>query len=212
MKRWPLVAAIAYAVLVVITISVVPAAPEATASGAKVVRYFQDHGGGMRAAMWLYTWATGPVVLLIAALRARLTGIGRDVMLIGGAGVAITSVVWAWFNLGLALHPAGLDPKTARTVTDVSLYFGPTLTVLIVLFVVPVGLAAWHREGFPRWLAWVTLVFALEQSIETITVFGKKGFIAPGGPMNLMLGAGLYLVWLICAGAAVSTERTLAAA
>jgi hypothetical protein len=44
-----------------------------------------------------------------------------------------------------------------------------------------------------------------EQSIETITVFGTRGFIAPGGPMNFTLGAGLFLVWVIGAGVAASS-------
>jgi hypothetical protein len=87
----------------------------------------------------------------------------------------------------------------------IAAYFGPVLTVSIVLLIAPVGLAAWRGEGgLPRWLAWLTLVFAVEQSIETMTVFGKSGFIAPGGPMNFTLGAGLLLVWVIAAGAAAS--------
>ena len=36
-----------------------------------------------------------------------------------------------------------------------------------------------------------------EQAIETITVFGTGGFIAPGGDMNLILGAALTLAWLV---------------
>lgn len=208
MKRWPLFAAIAYVVLLFGATAVVPAAPEVTASGPRVARYFADNAGAMRTAMWLATWSTVPLVLLIAALRARLAGIARDVMLLGAAGLVTTTIVWTWFNLGLALHPRTLDPNVARTVLDVSVYFGPVLTVLIVLMVVPVGLAAWRRERFPRWLAWITAVFALEQSIETITVFGKRGFIAPGGAMNLQLGAGLFAVWVIAAGAAVTSPST----
>jgi hypothetical protein len=204
MKRWPLFAAIAYVVLVFAAVLIVPVAPDVTESGARLVRYYQDHGDGVRIAMWLTTWSAVPLVLLVASLRNRLTGIGRDVMLLGAAGVLTSTVVWSWFNLGLALHPDSLNPDVARTATDVSTYFGPVLTVSIVLLIAPIGLAAWRNEGFPRWLAWVTAVFALEQSIETITVFGKRGFLAPGGPMNFMLGAGLFIVWVVSAGAAVS--------
>jgi len=205
MKRWPLFAAIAYVVLLFAGLVVVPAAPEATASGARIVRYYQDHADGVRLAMWLGAWSTVPLVVLIAHLRSRLAGTSRDVMLLGAAGVVVTTIVWSWFNLGLALHPSTLDPHVARTLTDVSDYFGPVLTVSIVLLIAPIGLAAWRGQGgLPRWLAWLTAMFALEQSIETLTVFGKRGFIAPGGPMNFMLGAGLYLVWLISAGAAAS--------
>src|SRR5262249_45190013 len=110
MKRWPLLAALAYVVMLVVAASFVPAAPEASASGAKVVRYFQDHGTALRASLWLSTWAVVPLALLIAALRARLTGIARDVMLIGAAGVVIMTVAFNWFSLGLALHPGNLDP------------------------------------------------------------------------------------------------------
>lgn len=36
-----------------------------------------------------------------------------------------------------------------------------------------------------------------EQAVETITIFGSTGFTEPGGPMNVMLGAGLVAAWLI---------------
>ncbi len=206
MKRWPLFAAIAYVVLLFAGLFVVPAAPEVTASGVRLVRYFRDHGDGVRVVTWLSTVSMVPIVLLIAHWRSRLTGMGRDVMLLGGAGLVVSTIVWSWFNAGLALHADTLDPHVARTIANVSAYFGPVLTVSIVLLIVPIGLAAWRGEGgFPRWLAWLTGVFAVEQSIETITVFGKRGFFAPGGPMNFALGAGLFVVWVIAAGAASST-------
>jgi hypothetical protein len=205
MKRWPLFAAIGYVALLFAGFVVLPAAPEVTASGARIVGYYQDHSNGVRVAMWLSAWSLVPLVFLVAHLRSRLAGMSRDVMLLGAGGLVVSTIVWSWFNLGLALHPDTLDPHVARTMTDVSVYFGPVLTVSIILLIVPIGLAAWRGEGgFPRWLAWLTAVFAVEQAIETITVFGRRGFIAPGGPMNFLLGAGLYLVWVIAAGASVS--------
>jgi hypothetical protein len=153
-----------------------------------------------------------PLVLLIASLRARLAGVARDVMMLGAVGVISATIVWSWINAGLALHPNTLNPHVARTVADVGAYFGPVLTVSIVLLIVPVGLAAWRGDGgLPRWLAWITIVFAVEQSVETITVFGKRGFIAPGGPMNFTLGAGLFIVWIICAGIAASGSTEITA-
>ncbi len=204
MKRWPLLVAITYVVLLFAGPAIVPAAPEADASGVEVVRYFSQHANGIRLAMWLAAWSIVPLALLVACLRSRLVGMGRDVMLLGAAGLIVTTVVWSWFNLGLALHPGRLDPNVARTILDVSIYFGPVLTVSIVLLIAPIGLAAWRRARFPRWLAWLTAVFAVEQAVETITVFGKRGFIAPGGPMNFALGASLFLIWIVSAGAAAS--------
>ena len=206
MKRWPLFAAIAYVVLLFAGLFVLPAAPEVNASGARLVRYYHDHGDAIRVVTWLSTVSMVPIVLLLSHLRSRLTGMGRDVMLFGAVGLVVPTIVWSWFNAGLALHANSLDPHVARTVVDVGLYFGPTLTVSIVLLIVPIGLAASRGQGgLPRWLVWITAVFAVEQSIETITVMGKRGFIAPGGPMNFMLGAGLFAVWVIAAGAAASS-------
>jgi hypothetical protein len=51
-------------------------------------------------------------------------------------------------------------------------------------------------------------VMVIEQTVETITVFGKKGFIEPGGAMNFTLGAGLFLIWFVSAGVALSASRT----
>jgi hypothetical protein len=208
MRRWPLFAAILYVALLFAPLFLVPTAPEVTASGARLVVYFQRHGDGVRVVTWLSAWSMVPLVLLIASLRSRLTGVGRDVMLLGAAGLITTTIVWSWISAGLALHPRTLDPNVARTAADIGAYFGPVLTVSIILMIVPVGIAAFRGDGgLPRWLAWVTAVFVAEQSIETITIFGRRGFIAPGGPMNFTLGAGLYLVWVLCAGAASIGDR-----
>ena len=205
MKRWPLYAAIAYVVLICAGLFALPAPPEVSASGARLVRYLQDHGSGVRLSTWLATWATVPLVLLVAHLRSRLVGIGRDVMLLGAVGLIVPTMVWSWFNVGLALHADHLDPTVARTVADVGAYFGAVLTVSVVLLISPIGLTAWRREGgFPRWFAWATAIFAAEQAVESITVFGHRGFLAPGGAMNFTLGAGLFVVWIVLAGVASS--------
>ncbi len=205
MRRWPLYVAIAYVVLLYSSLFVVPMPPDATDTGARVVRFYQDHGNGVRVVTWLTALSAVPLALLVANLRSRITGLGRDVLLLGAAGLLVSTIVWSWIGAGLALHAETLDPHVARTIADISLYFGPVLTISIVLLVVPVGAAAWRGEGgFPRWLAWLTAVFAVEQTVETITVLGKRGFIAPGGPMNFAVGATMFAVWIIVAGATAS--------
>jgi hypothetical protein len=39
-----------------------------------------------------------------------------------------------------------------------------------------------------------------------VTIFGRHGFIAPGGPMNTILGAALVGVWIVCLGVALSRD------
>ena len=48
----------------------------------------------------------------------------------------------------------------------------------------------------PRWLMWVSVIFLVEQAVETITVFGQTGFIAPGGTMNVYLGGAIGFLWV----------------
>ena len=55
------------------------------------------------------------------------------------------------------------------------------------------GLGA--RPQIPGWLTVLGAIAFIEQAVETITAFGTSGFIAPGGDMNLILGAALTLLW-----------------
>ncbi|WP_282121443.1 hypothetical protein [Ruegeria atlantica] len=48
----------------------------------------------------------------------------------------------------------------------------------------------------PPWLTWFSIVFGVEQAIETITIFGHSGFVAPGGTMNVYLGVLLGFIWV----------------
>ncbi len=188
--------------------SALPKAPDVNASGETLVRYYRDHAGALRTATWLLTWSLVPFVILMAHARSFLSGLCRDVMLISVAMFVTIGTVWTWFNAGLALHAATLDAHVTRTLVDISLYFGPTLTIADVLLAGAIGLAAWRGDGgLPRWLAYFSAVFALEQAIETITIFGKSGFIAPGGDMNFQLGASLLFVWLVALGVATSRAR-----
>jgi hypothetical protein len=213
MKRWwPLVAAILYVVATFASVLGLPKAPDVNASGEVLVRYYRDHADALRTATWLLTWSLVPFVILMAHVRSFLSGLCRDVMLISVAMFLATGTVWTWFNAGLALHPGALDPHVARTLVDISVYFGPILTVADVLLAGAIGVAAWRGDGgLPRWLAYFSAAFALEQAIETITIFGKSGFIAPGGDMNFQLGAGLLFVWLIALGVATSRRAATAA-
>jgi hypothetical protein len=49
----------------------------------------------------------------------------------------------------------------------------------------------------PPWLTWLGVVFFVEQAIETVTVFGESGFIAPGGTMNVYLGGVLGFAFVV---------------
>jgi hypothetical protein len=97
----------------------------------------------------------------------------------------------------LAFHPQALEPAAARTIFDIAAYWGPLVngsTTAMALAVAALGFG--ESPVIPRWLTWLSVAFFLEQAVETITVFGHVGFIAPGGAMNVYLGGVIGFLWI----------------
>jgi len=193
-----LAAVVVSAVLYVVAAVALGTPPAAAASGPEVVAWFRAHGDGVRWCAWALTMNAVPAALVFALLRRLLPPPHRDVFLIGATAIVATTSVQAWLWLGLALHPDRLDPATARTVLDVSVFWGPVLTgSTVTTMATPTWLALRAEAGLPRWLGILGLVVCGEQLVETITIFGSSGFIEPGGAMNVQLGAALFWIWLV---------------
>jgi xanthosine utilization system XapX-like protein len=172
--------------------------PPAAASGEQVVVWFSENADTVRWMVWALT-ITGPLLAIVFALLRRvLPAPHGDIFLIGGVGIIVTTAVQSWTWAGLALHADRLEPATARTVLDVSLFWGPVLTGATITMMLPVTLlAVGGRSRLPRWLGILGVVAIVEQAVETVTIFGASGFAEPGGAMNLQLGAGLVWAWLL---------------
>ena len=190
-----------FAVLEVGSLFVLGTPPAAAESGPQVVAWFRDNRDAVRWAVWMLTVAILPAAVMIALLRRLLPSPHRDVFLVGGVILLGMGGVFSWTLAGLALHPDTLEPAIARTVLDVAIFFGPVLTGATTTMMAPVTLLALRRRAdLPVWLGLLGLTAFVEQSIETITIFGSTGFTQPGGAMNLQLGAGLTLAWLLSFG------------
>jgi hypothetical protein len=130
-------------------------------------------------------------------VRGLLPAPSRDVFLLGAAAFVVETAVQAWCWAALALHPDSLEPATARTVLDIASFWGPVLTGATTAMIGSVTVLGFRAQPLiPRWLVALGVIAFVEQAVETITVFGSHGFTAPGGDMNLLLGAGLTIVWL----------------
>jgi hypothetical protein len=173
--------------------------------GGTVAAWFRDHDGQVRAWMWLLTLSAPLFATFAALVRARLPSPHRDVFFFGAIAFAAETAVQGWLWAGMAWHADQLQPATARTLLDVASFWGPVLTATTVTMLAPVVLLARRREAaLPRWLGVIGAVAIVEQLVETITIFGRHGFIAPGGPMNVYLGAGLVGLSLLCLGIAIA--------
>jgi len=199
-RHRPLVVSLAAALVAYVAAAVLTREPpKAADSGADVVRYFAEHGDDIRAALWCSIVAIAMFMIAAALMHERLPRPHRTLFLVGAVVTGSGIMVSLWIPGGLSLHPEQLDPSTARTVLDVSLFFGPILTASTVVMILPIVLLGFDGR-LPRWLGVVSAVVLVEQAVETITVFGKDGFTEPGGAMNLQLGASLFLIWFLATG------------
>src|SRR3954454_18841634 len=179
--------------------------PAVEDSGAAVARWFSANGSHVRTWAWLLTLSAPLFALYAAFVRQHLPLGLRDLWLIGAVAFIAETAVQSWIWLALAFHVGGLHPDTARTLLDLANYWGPVLTSTTVMMLTPVAIAALGPARLlPRWLGYLAAVAVVEQLVETLTIFGKSGFMAPGGPMNLYLGAGLVAVTLVALGVVVS--------
>jgi hypothetical protein len=205
-RRVPMIAGIASAVLFTAGLLIVPTLPGIDKPGYDIVSFVNAHSGAMRMQVLLVTFGALALVVVLGYARDRLAGPPGYVFTIGSALVLAEFFIAMWFSGGLALHPDQLGSATARTITDIASMFGPVLTAADIMVAVPILMAA--NEGrFPRWLAILAAVFAVEQLIETITIIGPPAsFISPGGAMNFYLGGPLFIVFFLGLGVALSLD------
>jgi hypothetical protein len=205
-RRIPLIAGIVFAVLFALALLMVPPLPGIDQPASAVVSHLRDHAGALRLQALLITLGFLALVIVLAYARPRLEGPAGYAFTMGSALIIAEFSVELWFASGLALHANTLDPAVARSAADIALMFGPILTVADVIVAVPIALAA-KAGRFPGWLGILAAVFAVEQFVETVTIIGGPGlFISPGGPMNMLLGGALFIVFFLALG--VSTGLT----
>jgi hypothetical protein len=189
------------ALLYVAGAAVLGTPPDATAPGDDVVAWFAAHGSGVRAYVWCLTLLVPFAGTQIALIRHRLPAPYRDVFLVGGITFLAETAVMGWLWGALSSHAGMLAGSTARALLDVASFWGPVLTGSTTLMLAAVVVAAVREAlALPRWVTVLGAVALVEQAIETVTVFGHTGFTAPGGPMNLYLGAVLSLAWFVALG------------
>lgn len=190
--------AAALAVLSLVGLAALGMLPAAGDSGEQIVGWFRANSSGVRWSVWAGTASAPLLAVVVAILWRLLPAPHRDVFLIGGTALIGSTAVYSWVLGGLALHANRLEPATARTMLDVAVFFGPVLTGATMTMIAPVTLFALRGNGdLPRWLGILGAVTFAEQAVETVTILGSSGFTEPGGAMNMQLGAGLVLAWLL---------------
>jgi len=194
-----LVAGVGWIVLYIASFVALGAAvPNVESSGEEIVAWFTDNGMNARIYAWTAAFAALALTVFGGMVTALLPQPTRYIFFGGVLMWVITGMVQAWFWAGLAFRPVGLDPGTAQTLFDIPQFWGPIIngsTMTMAAAIVLVGFGA--GAVVPRWLAWLSVVLFVEQGIETITVFGDSGFLAPGGTMNIYVGGVIGMAWVV---------------
>ncbi|WP_444901495.1 hypothetical protein ACJJIG_18700 [Microbulbifer sp. SSSA007] len=171
--------------------------PTIDSSGEQIVHWFSINELSARFYAWTAAFFSLGLAIFGGQISTLLPKPSRYIFLAGVLGFAITAQVQAWLWAGLALHPEGLEPAVARTIFGISSYWGPLVngstTAMAVAFL---AIGPGTSVEVPRWLKSLSVIFFLEQAIETITVFGYSGFITPGGTMNVYLGGLIGFIWV----------------
>ena len=171
--------------------------PTIDSSGQDIVQWFTDSGTNARVYAWTAAFFSLGLAVFAGQVAALLPRANGFIFFAGVLGYGLTAQIQAWMWAGLAFHPEGLDPATARTIFDIASFWGPLVngsTTAMAIAFAALGFGA--APLIPRWLTWLSMIFFLEQAIETVTVFGQTGFIAPGGAMNVYLGGAIGFLWV----------------
>jgi hypothetical protein len=199
-SRVLLAATIAYALLATVALAAFGTLPAATETGAELVAWFRAHPISIRLGVWAFTVALPAFAAIAALIRGMLPAPHGEVFFLGATVYVATIAVWTWTWGGLALHAERLDPAIARTVLDVALFFGPVLTGATTTMMAPVTVLGLRGQTVPPWIGALGFIAFVEQSLETVSIFGATGFTQPGGAMNMQLGGGLTLAWILGVG------------
>jgi len=210
-SRVLLVSTLASVLLLVAETFALGEAPTDRFSGEEIVTWFAGHGVNARLYAWLLIAFVPAFAAFAALVRRRLPAPHRDMFFVGTIAILAETAVSTWFWAGLAWHPDQLSPPVARVLLDVASFWGPVINGATITMLAPVVALSWGQDALlPRWLGVLGTVTLGEQVVESVaTIFGTSGFAAPGGPMNLMLGAGLVTGWVLCLGLVLARRPDL---
>ena len=180
--------------------------PEIDDDAATVVAWLRDNADTIRLSLWIGLFGVALFAVVASIVRSVLPSPHRDIFFFGAITFVSATTIQGWVWAGLARHADTVDPQTARTLLDITSYWGPFLCGATMLTLAPVVAASLGSSPvLPRWVGVLSAIALVEQAVETITIFGDHGFLAPGGPMNLVLGAGLTTIaWV---GLAIAVAR-----
>jgi hypothetical protein len=200
------VCAVVFGGLYLGAVAVLGTPPDAGSSTQAVNAWLGSHASHIRLSVWLLVIGLPFFCGSAAAIRSQLPDGLRDVFFAGAVGFVVETAIQCWVWGALAFSPSP-SRQGSSVLLDLALYWGPVLTSATLAMLAPIAAVGLRRQGWPVWAGVIAAVAVVEQAVESLTVFGRHGFVAPGGGMNADLGAAVTAVALIAAVVVVVRRR-----
>jgi hypothetical protein len=171
---------------------------------AELLAWFQDDTGTILASAFIFMLGSLFFLIFVGALRARLIAVEGPgafwTAIAFGAGLAtaILTMLIPAPNLSAAISESELTGEAALAVSFIDDAFFVAAELSAALLLVATGLVILRYGALPRWLAWVSFLFALWLVIPPI---GWAGLIF-GVPLWTLIVA--VLMWMRPAGEPVA--------
>jgi hypothetical protein len=162
----------------------------------EILSWFQDESNTILSGAFIFMLGSLFFLIFIGALRVRLVRAESDSAFLSaiafGAGLVVVALTLLipGPNLAGALAKDDLTPEAAQalTVVDDAFFVGAELAAALLL--IATGLAILRYGALPRWVAWISFLFALWLLIPPI---GWAGLLV-GVPLWTILVA--VLLWM----------------
>ena len=164
LSRFAPLTGVVYGLLTLVAFATASGAPSNSASGAKVIAFYEAHQTNARVSDLLWMLAFAFLVLFAGTLRSHLSpsaGALSPLVLAGAAVFAAGAVVYFDFDFALAAVPEHLAPAAAQALNVLALNMELAASAGGFVFGVAAGLAIVRGRSLPKWLGWTAIVIGL---------------------------------------------------
>jgi len=170
---------VVFAVLAVAAFGTASGAPSETASGTRVIAFYEAHGSSAKTSDYLWMFSLAFFLLFAGSLRGYLrrtpsAATLSSVVLAGAAVLTAGGCVYFGFDFALASVPSHLAPAAAQALNVLALKLFLPVSAGGLVFGIASGIAILRGAQLPNWLGWAAIVIG----IATATPAGLIGLVA----------------------------------
>jgi hypothetical protein len=141
--------------------------PEADASPARALAFFQDHTGTVLLGTLLVLVGSLFFLWFLGLVRTRLVasegGSHRlsSIAFAAGVATAVSLILMPAVHAAGAINNAHLSPDAAQVYLGINVAFFVGAEMSAAVFLLALGLVSLAAQAFPGWLAWASIILAL---------------------------------------------------